>query len=572
MSIKDRLRALTEFFSSKIAAAVSSTGYDAAFSKCKEAFGFIPAAFVIVEKGITACVSHLGIKIDQQWIDKGGMKMFVELMIHELGHPFWCPGGIANHIKFVKSANKKLGTDLDNSLDFIFEMLNTIYDIIVDTCNQRQKKGDIQYQTTVLYDGFTKNQSEDLSKDKPGALLLAYPESIVGTRFTGCNIPEDVVSAADQLVAIAESDISMFMIVDKMLDICIPFFLDRKKEEDEQENDGEGAQGQGGKAGKPGKNGKGKGKGDKQAPPTPEQLAALAQQIREARKNAGKGNSPVSETASGDNPVDAILAAINESDPDAVKIAGGYCGYAPELMDKAIVRKKAVNLLSQFMLKGTKPGAPNSMKVGSRDWQASGRVDDLDVVRSLSMGATTLIPGVNTLQAIKHTFTGIEKAGVVKRAFWSIDVSGSMEKDGTILAIYALGLWAGKHGIETGGTLWSNFEKFYPATYKTNPLLDQLWEEYGNTGGGTSVSGLKNLSGQLKRGDVLFYITDFATSNEGKEEARRLLTEFKAQGVKVVFLAMFNHHQASQSGHEYFEVRTIEELPRVALSVMDSYK
>mgnify|MGYP000904274075 FL=1 len=566
MSIKDRLRALTEFFSSKVASIVKPAALDEAFNMCKEAFGFIPAAYTIVEQGITAYVSRLGIKIDRQWIDKGGMKMFVELSIHELGHPYWCPGGIANHIKFAKLANKKLGTNLDDSLDFVSEMLNTIYDIIVDTMNQQKKRADIQYQTTILYDGFEETRCEDLNKDKASALLLAYPESIVGTKFTGCSFSEDVATAAEQMVEIAKSDISMFMKVDKMLDICIPFFLDRKKE-DEQDGDGDGdgqGQGQGGKG-----KGKGKGKGNKQAPPSPEQLAQLAQQIRDARKEAGKGNSPVSEAASGDNPEDAIMAAIDSNDPDAVKIAGGYCGYTPELMEKALLRKKAINLLSQFMLKGTKPGAPNSMRVGSKDWQASSRVDDLDVIRSLSMSATTLIPGVNTLQAVKHTFAGTEKAGVVKRVWASVDVSGSMDKDGTILFIYALGLWAGKHGIEIGVNLWSNFEKLYPSTYKTGELLDKLWAEYGNTGGGTSVSGLRNLRGQLKKGDILFYVTDFCTMPEGKEEARQLLSEFKSQGVKVVFLAMFDFHQAQESGHEFFDCRTIEELPKVSLQIMN---
>ncbi len=151
----------------------------------------------------------------------------------------------------------------------------------------------------------------------------------------------------------------------------------------------------------------------------------------------------------------------------------------------------------------------------------------------------------------------------------SVDVSGSMDKDQTILAIYALLLWAVKHGMQAAVNMWSNAEKWFGWSYKIHETLDKLWEKFGCTGGGTSASGLKNLVGKLERGDVLFYITDFATSSEGKAEAKRLLQQFHGMGVRIVFIAMFEYHCADESGFTYYECKSVSDLPKIALKIMD---
>lgn len=534
--------------------------FDEAFEHVRLGFGGMQCRYSIREDESTASVCRMEIRVGKKWVDLGGMRMFVELLIHEFNHPYLAPGGIADHIKYAKLACKKMGLDVKTAGGFVSSLLNLVYDIIVDTDNQDKRKGDIQYQTECLYENFGQARQKDYSdpKAKTAGVLLSYTEAIVGTPFTGCTFPDDVAAAAHGAVAIVRSRQTLHNKIDAILDLMIPFYTGQETEKDEEDGDGQ-----------PGGKGKGKGKKGKGQPElTAEQLEALSDQIKQAMKDAQKGQSSVSEQM-GEDPEGAVMAAIDPNDKDAVAIAGGFMGYGPEMMDKAICKAKARRLLQQLALKGKKPGMPNGNRVGHVGWNPSLPVADLDVRASVMTGGPKLIPGITTKKNFVYETPGVEKSSKLERIALSVDVSGSMNKDDTILGIYAVLLWAQKHGMKACIDMWSNVEKFFPWSYDVADHLDKLWAKYGCTGGGTSASGLKKLEGQLTKGDVLFYITDFATSHQGQEEAKLLLSQFKAQGVRVVFIAMFDHHVAAASGHQFYECPTIQDLPKLALKIME---
>jgi hypothetical protein len=538
-----------ESFAEKVARELDPADLDGAFDRVRGLYGWMQCTYRVVGEDITAAVASMGIVVGAQWLAKGGLRMFVELMLHEFGHPYYAPGDFRNLFRFAQLAAEKIKVPLASSWSFVLEILNVVTDVLVDTQNEDERGGDIAWQTGVLYDGFVKERKRDFSpvEARAGALLLAYPEQITGERFTGCDFPEEVREAARRSVEIAREDITLYDRVDGILEEILGFFLQSREEV-------------------PGKKG-----GGKRCVPTQEELEALSQAIKEARKNGNRSQSGLMEGLAND-PEAAICAALDEAGPGAVALAGGYLGYAPELMKRALVKARARRMLQLLAVKGKLPAAPQGYPAGLNVWHPSMPLvgqRGLNVQASIRQGGPRLIPGITTRTDCFWPAPGQAASTKPKRMGVSADVSGSMDKDDTILAICALLFWGAKHGLKVAATLFSDYEKLYPWTYGAVDLIDTLYEDYGGTGGGNNVTGLTRIKAEMEAGDVLFYATDFQIFSS-MEPAAAELKELVARGVRVIFFAMFTEQYARQAGVPYYFCPTIEELPALALKIADS--
>ena len=70
----------------------------------------------------------------------------------------------------------------------------------------------------------------------------------------------------------------------------------------------------------------------------------------------------------------------------------------------------------------------------------------------------------------------------------------------------------------------------------------------------------------MQSGDLLVYITDFLLNGEDQRQASVVLQQLKANGVMVVFIAMFKRHAGDASGLSYVECRDIKDLASLTLT------
>ncbi|WP_429885727.1 hypothetical protein [Geoalkalibacter halelectricus] len=494
------------------------------FEKIRWQMGAVPARLEVRDVKETAYWKQMLVVLGYEHVQQGGMAFVEDVSYHELGHPYlpWeVPGTFANAVndtQFVKNLSGDTWTP-----NTAHAFLNIVYDTIDDTL------GAWEFGRNPLVTRETQEKVDpvDLSGYIPGTdkileWLRAFREAIMKKPFSTHICPE-VQKAARASLEIIRRTWDNRIRVQRICELLYPLV---KEDFDRQ-----------------------------------------GEAIKERLKKLGVGPSG---TIEGDD-IDKMLEGLMIQDEQTRKIAGDLIGqlcpgirinWGFEELWQAAGRKVRFRL----NLKNRAPA--EALRAGDAPWVVGMPMRELDVVRTLEARGL-FVAGITTLRAQMVQGPGTFKdAPEPQRMAINCDVSGSMHNTPTLRALFSFIREAQRRQKPVAVHLFA--DRIYAVDFSMNhrSVAQQIYEHYRDAGGGNSVAGPERLENLLRSGDLLTYITDFGLDDTDQARASRILRALKSKGVAVIFIAMFEHHQAACSGLDYVACKDMEDLADITLKTI----
>lgn len=268
--------------------------------------------------------------------------------------------------------------------------------------------------------------------------------------------------------------------------------------------------------------------------------------------------------------VGKMLEGLVEQDEETKRVAGELIG---QMCPGVKVNWTCQQLYEQagknvrFQMPFTDRAAGEKMRIGNRSWEPGMSMKDLDLRRTLRKHGV-FIPGKTTVRPLVQEGPGQPLPGPApQRMIVNTDVSGSMLNTPTTLAMFTMIRDAERRRIPIAAHLFADRIVDFDFTTDYWRLCQDIHKKYGTAGGGNSVAGLEKIENIAKSGDLLIYTTDFGLMSRDQQEATRILHKLKAMGVRIVFIAMFDH-DAAKAGVNYVECRDINDLADITLTAI----
>lgn len=494
------------------------------FEKIRWQMGAIPARCEVRDVEATAFWDRMLVVYGYEHVVAGGMAFVEDATYHELGHPYlpWeVPGTFANLVHDTQVV-KKLSED-KWSPALSHDFLNIVYDTIDDTLGAWE----FGRNPLALRETQEKVRPIDLSSYTPGTdkvmeWLRAFREAITKQPFS------PYICAQIQTAALASSEIirrtwDNRIRVRKICELLYPLL---REEFDRQ-----------------------------------------GEAIKEFLQNLGVG---VCGTLEGGD-LDQMLSGLIIQDEQTREIVDGLIGqYLPGVRINWAFEDlwQAAGKKVRFQLNLKQPAPAEALRAGDAPWVPGMPLRELDVARTLERQGR-FIPGVTTVcpQLVDGpgTFTDAPEP---KRMAVNCDVSGSMSNTPTLRALFTFIREAQRRKKPVAVHLFGNRHYCVDFSMDHRAVAQKVYDNYSAAGGGNSVAGPERLENLLRSGDLLTYITDFGLVSDDQARAGLILRALKSRGVAVVFIAMFEHHQAAVSGLQYVECLNIEDLADIALKTI----
>lgn len=452
------------------------------------------------------------------------------LTLHELGHALllWeVPGTILNMVKDHQHVDALCKKKWKRGQ--VADFLNIVYDTIDDVLGYQQFQADITLVEEILRGqaeaagkvSILKSPDYEPGTEKVSEWLHAFRQAATREAFSPY-ICEEIQQASYEALRIIAGCFDNRMRAQKICDLLYPLF----KEEFDKD----------------------------------------AEKINKILKALGVGTPQTAEM--GDE--GEIMDSLVQQDEKTKEVAKELLG---QIMPGVSINWALAELWEEagkkvkFRLSITSKTPGEEMRVGDVTWVPGMPLRDLDVETTVKKYGKAFLPGVTTQRAFSIPGPGKEvPSPKPNRIKVCCDVSGSMANRPTSMALFTMIREAERRNIPVAVNTFANsvvtFEGF---TKDYFGLAKQIHAGYSEAGGGNSVSGLEK-SDDLRAGDLLLYITDFGLPECSQEQATTKIRELTAIGVQVVFIAMFEHHDAAVSGLSYTECFDIEDLSSKTLT------
>lgn len=469
---------------------------------------------------------------------------------HEFGHPYLpysAPGTFRNKLDDAKAVGELMG---DKKMIAVDDLLNIAYDMVIDVKSHDR----IGYDPRPVLATFEAKEKGEPPQNYIGQSLVAFREEMVGEQFTGYPIAEEVRVATKRVVSIIRDPETDHKPRQRVLDIC-RILLDLYRNEPEDPNSKDR-------------------KGRKTGPLTKEELRELADAIREALKELGINSGSSTAEDISDNPIEKKIEHVNLSDPDDREAAAKLLGLSEdEAAFRMLWQMAAERVRLQTPLTGL--GEGTAYPAGHVPWSPGMPIRDLNIEATLATGGV-FIPGITTLQDMIMPGPGFPVEGRSPRICINVDTSGSVQSasplrpmynhDLVLIALFAMIHEAKRRRVAVSVDLFA--DSHYSVEWNTDyeKTARKLFDNVREPGGGNSVAGPEDkVKEWLMPGDLLVYITDFYLGGSNCALASELLQQFLANGIGIVFIAMFNHC-AEDSGLPFVECKELEDLEEIALA------
>lgn len=522
--------------------------------------------------------------------DEYDQKVFLAATQHEDGHPFLpysAPGTFRNKLDDAKAVGKLLG-DKKLNTNAVWDMLNIAYDMIIDIMSHDR----VGYDPRPIIATFHK-KSPSQPRDLIGQSLIAFREEMMGERFSGYDLEDMVREAVRKVIKIVRDPSSAEKPRQRVLDIC-RILVELYTSEDGEPGEGEG--GEGGesdedsdndsdnqsesegesKPSKKPKKGKKSNKKPKKGKPgnlTEEELQELAQALEEALEEMGITEAQTQEDLT-DDPTEAKMKQVDMKDSEdreaarnAMKLSDDEAAFEMLWMT-AEERVRLQNPCGSI-------GEGSAYSAGSVPWAPGMPLRELNIENTL-LGGGVFLPGVTTVQDYVVQGPGMPIEGTSTRKAVSVDFSGSIQQgspvragrnhDMALIAVFAVIHEAKRKKVPVLVNLFGDYNYTIEWSTDYKKIAREAFENSHRAGGGNSCSGItKKMETELiKPGDTLIYATDFYLLGS-EEKASRQLKKFIADGVQVIFIAMFDHC-AQEAGIPFVECRKLEDFEEICLA------
>lgn len=473
---------------------------------------------------------------------------------HEDGHPYLpysAPGTFRNKLDDAKAVGEMMG---DKKIVAVDSLLNIAYDMIIDVKSHDR----IGYDPRPVLYTFAAEGRGQMPNDFVGQSLVAFREEMMGNHFSGYPIAQEVRDAVRIIVGIIRDADYDLKPRQRVLDIS-RILLDLYRNEPEDASTKSGRRGR---------------KGRKYGPLTEDELKELAEAIREALKELGMNSESNTADDITDNPIEKKMAQVNLSDPDDREAAAKLLGLSEdEAAFLMLWQMAAERVRLQTPLTGL--GEGTAYPAGHVPWFPGMPIRDLNIEATLATGGV-FIPGITTLQDMVMPGPGFPVEGRFPRICINVDTSGSVQSESplrpvynhdlVLIALFAMIHEAKRRRVEVSVDLFA--DSHYSIEWNTDyeKTARKLFDNVRIPGSGNSVAGPEaKVKTWLKPGDLLVYITDFYLGESCCNLASELFQRFLANGIGIVFIAMFDHC-ADASGLPFVECKQLEDLEEIALT------
>ena len=497
---------------------------EGAFHRVRWQMGGIPARLECLDVPDVAYWDRMRIVIGIRYLLAGGLSFVTEVSYHELGHAnrLWdVPGTFQNMVH----DNQMVGrlTEGAWTRGMVHQFLNIVYDTIDDTLGTWE----FERNPLVTLATISAVDPQELSGYVPGSnpvseWLTAFREALMGQPFSP-HISQPVREAAGQSLQLIRTIWDNRIRVKRIAELLLPLF----EKQFEQERDA-----------------------------IKQLLAAL-----------GVGNPGI--TNSGD--VDAMLEGLNLEDREQreiiAELIGQGLGSHPLNLDFETCWQKAGRKV-RFQLNAQQTSPGEMLRAGNLPWTAGMPLRDLDIVQTLEKSGQFL-PGHTTVRPLLVNGPGsLVSTPEPRRMVINCDVSGSMSREGTVLALFTFIREAQRRRKPVAVDLFADGHYRTPFSTQYRELAQTLFENYHVPGGGNSVPGPEELGTCLQAGDLLLYVTDFGLDCDDQQSAAHTLQALTSKGVSVVFICMFTDHYARASGLPFVLCPDVHALADLTLTTI----
>jgi len=472
-------------------------------------------------------------------VDQGEdpMPPFLGGSVHEYGHPYVAysaPGSFRNSVADNVAVREMLGAE--HCVD-VRSLLNIVYDTKIDVLSYDRG----------LYDprplvGLMNRKNGMGPGSRPnyvGQYLMAFREEMMGDRFSGFDIEDEVRETARKVIAIVRDPVLNLKPREQILEISR--ILVELFNKDGSIND----------------------------------IQSLFEAISKALAELGiQLDSMSAEEAAGD--VEAAVGSFDPTKSGEREAARNLLGFEEDEMLFQILWKEAEKAVRfQLELQGAFSG--QKMHAGHVKWRPGMPLRDLDAAGTL-MKSGVFIPGITTVQPHLADGPGVPVPGAEPRIFGSFDVSGSMcgmsdslglvQYELVMIAMFAIIQEARRRKVPVGMNIFGDNNVTFPWTYDYKDLARKIFKTIHKPGGGNCCAGLEPLENLMGSGDLLIYGTDYYLCGS-EEAAAGLLQALTSKGIQIAMIAMFDHN-GDAAGIPYVECKTLEELGNISLKAINS--
>ncbi|QOX81067.1 hypothetical protein FY034_17190 (plasmid) [Trichlorobacter lovleyi] len=508
------------------------------------------------------------------WSEQEIISVIYNVLLHENMHPsnhpdLECPGRFANKLRDAKAVKAEFGF----SMSGIQKLLNVVYDAKGDAITAKAWR---IYDPKPVFTAFKAKDEASFQGSAMGEFLIAVREEAIGRPIAWFDVCDEAREAAQKVVAIAsqplfstENGVMYMTQAEKNIDIA-RIIVKLIKDEESEEEEGEGTPGSGKPSGKPGK-GKGKKKPSKGL--TEEEKEAIEKALEEAEEAGLFEEAQSAEEAEGD--LEGALQDVDLKDAEESELARELLGMGAEEWAFQMVWQDA-NKKVRFEGTSGKADGP-ARKVGNLPWSPGMPMRDLDIEDTI-INSGRFIPGVTTVRGVYKPGPGLpQPAPVPTTVQFSVDGSGSIQQESpyrrgaynhdlACASCFAMIRYAQKHKIPVGGNVFADENHRIKTSKDYEAVARDVWKWISRVGGGNDVSGTEPLT-DIPKGSLLVYITDFHLFDHcvrGTKDLNRLVNE----GVDVAFIALFENHNAAASGLQYMECKRLSDLQDMALKTV----
>jgi hypothetical protein len=437
---------------------------EGAFHRVRWQMGGIPAGLECRDVEHVAYWDRMLIVIGMRYLLAGGLPFVTDVSYHELGHAnrLWdVPGTFQNMVH----DNLMGGTLTEGAWTrgMNHQFLNIVYDTIDDTLGTWEYGRDPLVTLNTIRRVDPDNPPDDPPDGNPVAeWLTAFREALTGQPFSP-HLSTPIRDAALASPSIIRQTWDNRVRVKRIAELLYPLF----KQQFDREQEG---------------------------------IRALLQAL-------GVGNPGI---ANGGDP-DTMLEGLDLDDQevrDTVSsiIGQGLAGEKLDMDFECLWQKAGRKVRFQLECKEKSPG--EMLRAGDLPWTPGMPLRELDIVRSLERFGRFL-PGQTTVRPLLVQGPGnTADAPVPRRMLINCDVSGSMNRAATTLALFTFIREAQRRKKPVAVDLFGDRHFEVPFSNSHREVAQRVLQNYHIPGGGNSVAGPELLVDRLQAGDLLMYVTD----------------------------------------------------------------